>query len=1324
MPSRVPDGGDEGGGGTTEIIVRETFRVLEPVTESATDGSDGIVRLLDDIGILEDLKADNDVDRLATVIGNNLVKPLDELLNIYTDIYGAVESAQSGSADAAQIMDAIEEVDDIVDAFGRFFDGLQQLDDIEIEIDEDTARGVGTQLLDYLLVEYLNEYHTTIHAGFTLLGAIEHEPHPSFSFQQLWAAIQNPLEYVDETLNFLDDELDFSAFILLYYLRELLWDKSLYADFETPSAERIAKYSFEPYKSTGATSGVKERIESGEIDVEQQLRIPLFSGGVSGGGSNSSASAGGAVGITLVPLPGIDDKLPGLAVVPYGQFAGQYTKTLNEKWVFNANVTAEYDDFGLRLQPKTPSDSVEIENFLVGPSGGPNGSQTGGTLHSETSFQFQPGGSGAPKPLVGSSDGTRLAVTSLSLSVALDYDGSQFTVQVGLPLDGRLVVNPQGGFLSDVLKEGLKAEFSTEVGWKSNSGVYLDAEGSLDVSLKKQIDLGPLTLNELYFAALLGGAGGEGNENGGTGVAADSDLTIEGALSPTFDIGPITANVKRIGVQAGFTFPGDGSGNLGFADAEVGFRPPNGIDLSVDAGPVSGGGQLNFFPDENRYSGVLSLKFSKFSITAVGLLKTKIPGGGWSFLVLITAELPPVQLGFGFTLNGIGGLLGIHRAMKGKELGKVVREGSMDSILFPENVVENAQTIISDLRAVFPVQKGQFVVGPMAKFGWGSPTLMKLSVGVVLQLPTFKIAIMGKMSVNLPDEALPMVVINLAVLGRINPQEKRLAIDASLYDSRILNWTVSGQMAMRLNWGSDSRFLLSIGGFHPNYETPDGFPEVDRLKASLTPPGVSNPSVEFKGYFAVTPNTVQAGAGVHLLATAGPAKVEGRLRFDALVQFNPFKFMLDVEAMLSVDIKIFSLTIKLEGHLSGPGPWHIRGKLTIEIGPISVSPKLDVTFGEQQSKEALPTAKVHREIVREFSKRANWRAGISDHHQPIVNLRRQEGDEDGEGGGPVLAHPLGGITIRQTVAPLYHPRDEQQSKYHFMTVEKFGNAQPARYDAFRVKRMLVQSGDSYNDLMDAGMHTPQREKFGPGQFLKLSKNEKMESPAFVELPAGYSIGSGLLAYGGSDDRSLRTTATLRYETTLYDAESQGQTGDGEDSNGGNDAGQGSLLPGSGTDLGIGVGVTAWEARQHAQHVANAIAIKETIDLDLGYDPGELIEPTTAGYDTVVSPEGRLVGGDPGRLGGPDGGLGNDGPPLGGDGPPLGDDGPVGWDDPIGGTDWPVGEDGTVGGDDGPFGGENGPVVDPDNPAVDPAVVGETTEVDEPLLSEGNGQLNF
>ena len=93
---------------------------------------------------------------------------------------------------------------------------------------------------------------------------------------------------------------------------------------------------------------------------------------------------------------------------------------------------------------------------------------------------------------------------------------------------------------------------------------------------------------------------------------------------------------------------------------------PKGVALAFSQGPVKGGGYLFFDPDQSMYAGAVQLSIKALSLSAVGVVTTRLPDGsdGFSMLVMITAEIPPIQLGFGFSLIGIGGLVGIHRGME------------------------------------------------------------------------------------------------------------------------------------------------------------------------------------------------------------------------------------------------------------------------------------------------------------------------------------------------------------------------------------------------------------------------------------------------------------------------------------------------------------------------------------------------------------------------------------------------------------------------------------------------------------------------------------
>src|SRR5262249_56687750 len=214
-------------------------------------------------------------------------------------------------------------------------------------------------------------------------------------------------------------------------------------------------------------------------------------------------------------------------------------------------------------------------------------------------------------------------------------------------------------------------------------------------------------------------------------------------------------------------------------------KPPTGVGLSIDAGVVSGGGYLSIDPDRGQYAGVLQLTIADFlSVTAIGLIETKMPDGsdGFSLLIIITADFGAgIQLGFGFTLLAVGGLLGLNRGMLFQPIMDGVRTNAISSVMFPQDVIANAPRIISDLQAFFPAQEGTFLIGPMAKIGWGEPTLVTLSLGVIIEIPPGDIAILGILKLALPADELAILVLQVNFAGAIEVDKQRIYFFASLF---------------------------------------------------------------------------------------------------------------------------------------------------------------------------------------------------------------------------------------------------------------------------------------------------------------------------------------------------------------------------------------------------------------------------------------------------------------------------------------------------------------------------------------------------------------
>jgi hypothetical protein len=333
--------------------------------------------------------------------------------------------------------------------------------------------------------------------------------------------------------------------------------------------------------------------------------------------------------------------------------------------------------------------------------------------------------------LIGTPGGTRLALQGLGISwfarnpqgkLDLGFEGQIHALRL-------VITGGEGdGFLQKILSGlNVQAEAALGLGVSLLSGFTFQGGAKLALEVAVHIELGPLRIDGLRLAL---------------GLKSDR-ISLEAGAVLQLNLGPLKAVVENIGLQAGLLFQ---QGNLGPADLDLGFKPPNGVGLSVDAGVVKGGGYLFFDFEREEYAGALELVFSGFlTLKAIGLITTRMPDGskGFSMLIIITAEFGTgLQLGFGFTLLGVGGLLGLNRTMQLQPLVEGVRTGSVNNILFPQDVIANAPRIISDLRTIFPPQEGKFLIGPMAKLGWGTPTLISLSLGIIIEIPG-NIAILG-----------------------------------------------------------------------------------------------------------------------------------------------------------------------------------------------------------------------------------------------------------------------------------------------------------------------------------------------------------------------------------------------------------------------------------------------------------------------------------------------------------------------------------------------------------------------------------------------------
>lgn len=767
------------------------------------------------------------------------------------------------------------------------------------------------------------------------------------------------------------------------------------------------------------------------------------------------------LGLTLVPVPGagIPIRPEGLALVP--RFGGRAAMELPLGPAMQLEIAAGADLDGGAEVVLLPSGAQLVVTGVDG------------SFEALVRFAHRPA---MPRVLVGEPGSHRVELGEAWVSARVTgtvtggRGDAEFVGELGVADDGLALVldfSRSDGFLGKVF--GASPErlaLGGTLAWSSRTGLRLAGSAGLEVTLPVRRTIGVVRIDAVTVGI----------------SAGDEGVSATAAVSGALELGPMVVTVDRVGARLRFR-PNDAD-DAGPADVAVTFdaKPPSGLGLALDTRVVKGGGFVLFDPEREQYAGLLHLEFvGTIAVTAIALLTTRMPDGsrGFSLFVLVAASgFPPIQLGFGFTLAGIGGMIGINRTVAVDALRNGLRTRALDAVLFPKDPAKNAPAIIQTLSTVFPAAQGQVVLGPMAILGWGPRNLLALRMGLILEVPSpTRLILIAQLTANLPDPALPVVTLNVDALGVLDLDRGELSLDATLHDSRIAGFALSGDMALRIGWGAEPRFLLSVGGWNPRYPVTEAMPALRRLTLELS--GSKNPKLRFEAYFAITSNSVQFGARAELVVSAFGFTLEGRLGLDALIRFDPFGIVVDIAAALVVrrdDVVLLMIAAELT--VSGPGPWRATGSASFKILMFSVSVGFDVTFGEALEALGPPPVNVAELLSRDVADRRNWSGELPAGAGALVGLGEPASDDT-----VVAVHPRGRLVFRQHTVPLNR------------SISTFGPSP-------------VQGARSFSVEVDGGWltdPTPVTGLFAPAEFDKLTDDQKLAAPAFVPMTAGISF---------------------------------------------------------------------------------------------------------------------------------------------------------------------------------------------------------------------------
>jgi hypothetical protein len=1032
-------------------IVDELMTALSPVIDAAQEPAE-LQALLANLGWTP----------------NSAPQPLRDLVSAGADLVQAIGT--DGNFETSKAIDAVKRLTEAINAITNNPDNA-----FPAGVDVATFKAtIARDLLDYILVSYLLRHQTRIGAVLKLAGLIRLVETPAAGARQThlhhlvaWNTLGKL--FTDPAAGF-RDVFDWTGAKprladAIADLAGLLESYGLTLEAFEPTPQLLA------FVNMGAAAPL----------ADDALGVALAFDATLTDGLDLEA------GIQMLVFPATAARGPAIGLLPYARIQADTDIPLSDTLSLKVGGSADFSR-GIAFIVASGAAPEAKADFLGGVTAIPPELKLG--------LRLKPVPGEPERVLLGAADASRLAINTIAFNVgARLVTATDLDVFVEAQLDGgRIVVKPapdeSDSFLATMLgSEGISADFSFGVRLSSRSGFGFTGAGGLEMSFPLHVALGPIEFQGLTLGL---------KPRGG-------DFDIEVGATVAGKLGPLAFVIERAGFKLIADFPDPPKDNLGPIDVSVGFKPPNGVGLSIDAGAVKGGGYLFFDFDREEYAGALELTIADFlSLKAIGLVTTRMPDGsrGFSLLIIITAEFSPgVQLGYGFVLIGVGGLLGLNRSVVLEALALGVRTGAVNGILFPVDIVANAPRILSDLRTIFPATAGRFLIGPMAKLGWGAG-IVTLELGIIIEIPG-NVAILGVLRLSIAgDDGASVLQLQVNFIGAIEFDKKRGWFFAALFESRLLTIAIEGEMGLLIAVGDQPNFLISVGGFHPQFTIPPlPFPSPRRIALNIIDTDYAR--IRAETYFAVTTNTVQMGVRAELFFGFSAFSVDGSFQFDALIRFKPPYLLVEVSARASLKVGgVGVFGIDLEFTLTGPGPWRARGSGSVSLLFFAIHKSFDETWG-QTITTSLPPISIVPLLLEEVAKTSSWRALPPPEHNLLVSLRRLELPADA-----LVLHPLGTLEISQNALPLG------------ITLDRVGEQIPA--DANRLALNVT-----------AGPLTKRRDasrSFAPAQFRNMSDAQKLSAPAFQDQPSGLELG-----VSGNELRTGHALKrSMRYELTTID----------------------------------------------------------------------------------------------------------------------------------------------------------------------------------------------
>lgn len=329
----------------------------------------------------------------------------------------------------------------------------------------------------------------------------------------------------------------------------------------------------------------------------------------------------------------------------------------------------------------------------------------------------------------------------------------------------------------------------------------------------------------------------------------------------------------------------------------------DGLSVVVKTKAVEIGGMLlrmQLAEGRTEFVGQIFIKVPIFNLIGTGIYGKIGDKTSMFFYAFLGASLggPPF-----FFIKGLALGFGYNRAcvVPFDEVGKFPLTKQALDMEFADDVTKVRQ-LANDLVKYLPAKEGSIIIMVGIKFS--TFEIIEGFLLLVLEISENpKIELLGLARLYIGEGDVHIVKIELGLKASITPLEGIVEIVGVISEGSYIfeeNCKVYGGFAFKA-WALGEHagdFVLTLGGYHPEYKKPAHYPDVPRIGISWEVEDIL--AIKAEAYFALTPNTIMAGGYMEMYLAFGPIFAEFSAGLDFFISWKPFYYHIRIFATMKI----------------------------------------------------------------------------------------------------------------------------------------------------------------------------------------------------------------------------------------------------------------------------------------------------------------------------------------------------------------------------------------------------------------------------------------